>query len=145
MAHQVPEGVQYFSIEEGFPLKKLVLVRGSMVLFACAMVWNPSSAQTPKAPPAGSGSAATERALLDRYCVTCHSDKLKTANFSLQNLDLTTAGDHPEIWEQVIRKLRAGMMPPPGMPRPPLAQYEQLRDWLEAEIDRRAAVHPNPG
>lgn len=90
-------------------------------------------------------TAAAERALLDRYCVTCHNDKLKTANFSLQNLDLSAAGDHPEIWEQVIRKLRAGMMPPPGMPRPPLAKYEQLRDWLETEMDRKAAARPDPG
>jgi hypothetical protein len=54
-------------------------------------------------------------------------------------------GDHPEIWERVIRKMRAGMMPPPGMPRPALAQYDGLRDWLEAEMDRKAGAHPNPG
>ncbi|HEX5226733.1 MAG TPA: DUF1592 domain-containing protein [Bryobacteraceae bacterium] len=94
---------------------------------------------------ASAQTAAAERALLDRYCVTCHNDKIKTANFSLQNLDLATAGEHPEIWEQVIRKLRAGMMPPPGMPRPPLAKYEQLRDWLEAAMDHAAATHPDPG
>jgi cytochrome c551/c552 len=95
--------------------------------------------------PVAAQTAAAERALFDRYCVTCHNDKLKTANFSLQHLDLATAGEHPEIWEQVIRKLRAGMMPPPGMPRPPLAKYEQLRDWLEAAMDRTAAAHPDPG
>lgn len=124
-----------------------ILAPGSVVVCALLLVPPPTAAQTEakSASAAAPASAAAERALLDRYCVTCHSDKLKTANFSLQNLDLTTAGDHPEIWEQVIRKLRAGMMPPPGMPRPPLAQYEQLRDWLEAEIDRKAAMHPNPG
>ena len=90
-------------------------------------------------------SAQEYRALLDRYCVTCHNDRAKTANFSLQNLDLNTVADHPEIWEQVIRKLRAGMMPPPGKPRPELAQYEGMRDWLETQIDRKAATHPNPG
>lgn len=99
----------------------------------------------------GSGSLeaaptpATERALLDQYCVTCHNDKTKADNFSLQREDIYGVGDHPEVWERVIRKLRAGMMPPPGMPRPPLAQYEQLRDWLEAQIDQKAAAHPNPG
>ncbi|MGB6947415.1 MAG: DUF1592 domain-containing protein [Bryobacteraceae bacterium] len=107
----------------------------SVVIFVFLPGLRPASAQT----------AASERALLNQYCVVCHNDKLKTANFSLQNLDLSTAGDHPEIWEQVIRKLRAGMMPPPGMPRPPLAKYEQLRDWLEAEVDRKAAEHPDPG
>src|SRR5579862_5498228 len=95
--------------------------------------------------PRAEVSPAAERALLNQYCVTCHNDKLKTANFSLQSADINAVGDHPDIWEQVIRKLRAGMMPPPGMPRPPLAKYDQLRDWLETEIDRKAALHPNPG
>ncbi len=95
--------------------------------------------------PKAEVSPAAERALLDQYCVVCHNDKLKTANLSLQSADINSVGDHPETWEPVIRKMRAGMMPPPGMPRPPLAKYEQLRDWLEAEIDRKAAAHPNPG
>src|SRR5665213_476130 len=85
------------------------------------------------------------KAMFNQYCVGCHNDKTRTANFSLQNADTTTVGDHPEIWERVIRKMRAGMMPPPGMPRPPLATYEGVRDWLESEIDQKAAAHPNPG
>ena len=85
------------------------------------------------------------KALFDQYCVGCHNDKTRTANFSLEKADTTTVGDHPEIWERVIRKMRAGMMPPPGMPRPPLATYEGVRDWLESEIDQKAAAHPNPG
>jgi len=92
-----------------------------------------------------SATAASQRAVLDQYCVTCHNDKLKTANLSLEKLDLTTAGDHAELWEKVIRKLRAGVMPPPGMRRPPQPEYEALRDWLEAEMDRKAAASPNPG
>jgi len=89
--------------------------------------------------------AAAQRALLGQYCVTCHNDKTKIDNFSLQKEDINAVGDRPEVWERVIRKLRAGMMPPPGMPRPPLAKYEGLRDFLETEIDRKAAAHPNPG
>ncbi|MEP6960564.1 MAG: DUF1592 domain-containing protein [Acidobacteriota bacterium] len=108
-------------------------------------------------PPAASAKAAsqsaassrptpqTARALLDQYCVGCHNDKTKTANFSLETVDLATVGDHPEIWERVIRKMRAGMMPPPGMPRPALARYDGLRDWFESEMDRKAAAHPDPG
>src|SRR5207253_1344359 len=61
-------------------------------------------------------TASTQRALLDQYCVTCHNDKTKVDNFSLQKEDINAVGDHPEVWEKVIRKLRAGMMPPPGMP-----------------------------
>jgi hypothetical protein len=106
------------------------------VAIACAIGCGPlKAAPTP----------AAERALLDQYCVTCHNDKTKIDNFSLQNEDINAVGDHPEVWERVIRKLRAGMMPPPGMPRPPLAKYEELRDWLEAQIDQKAAAHPNPG
>src|SRR5580700_8243987 len=102
----------------------------------------PAKAASEKGAPA---TSASERKLLDQYCVTCHDDEQKTANLSLEKLDLNTVGAHPEVWEKVIRKLRAGMMPPPGMPRPPLAKYEELRDWLETQIDRTAAAHPNPG
>jgi len=86
-----------------------------------------------------------ERALLDQYCVTCHNDRTKTSNLSLQNLDLAAVGDRAELWERVVRKLRAGVMPPPGMKRPALEDYEGLRDWLEEELDRRSAGHLNPG
>jgi mono/diheme cytochrome c family protein len=99
----------------------------------------------PTAVASSAASAAAERAILDQYCVTCHNDRAKRANLSLEKLDLTTAGDHPELWEKVIRKLRAGVMPPPGMKRPPLKDYEGLRDWLESEMDRKAAGHKSPG
>ena len=89
-------------------------------------------------------SPSPQRALLDRYCVTCHNDRLKTANLSLQGLDLTNVANRAELWEKVIRKLRAGVMPPPDIPRPPLPEYEALRDWLENEIDR-AATSAKPG
>ena len=96
-------------------------------------------------PAAPRNASQTAKAVLDQYCVGCHNDKTRTANFSLEKADLAIVGDHPEIWERVIRKMRAGMMPPPGMPRPPLATYEGVRDWLESEIDKKAAAHPNPG
>jgi len=95
--------------------------------------------------PASAPTAAAQRALLDQYCVTCHNDRLKTSNLSLEKLDLAAAGDHTELWERVVRKLRAGVMPPPGVRRPALAEYDGLRDWLETEIDRRSAAHVNPG
>ena len=57
---------------------------------------------------------AEPRAIIDRYCVTCHNTKAKTANLMLDQLDLAHLGDHAEIGEKVVRKLRAGMMPPTG-------------------------------
>jgi hypothetical protein len=108
---------------------------------------SPNAISLPPAPAAvPSGSSIDEkRALLDKYCVTCHNDRVKTANLSLQGLDLATVADHAELWEKVIRKMRAGVMPPPDLPRPPRAEYDALRDWLEAEIDRVAAPRPDPG
>ena len=108
-----------------------------------------NAAQSPVAASArraaSSLSQGQVQALLDRYCVTCHNDRLKTQNLSLQGLDLAKVADHAELWEKVIRKLRAGVMPPPDVPRPPLAEYAGLRDWLESEIDRGAAARTTPG
>src|SRR5580704_8037293 len=85
---------------------------------------------------------ASQRALLDQYCVTCHNQKLKTGGLMLDRMDLAHAGDNAEAWEKVIRKLRAGMMPPQGLPRPAKAAYEALTVALENELDRAAASKP---
>jgi hypothetical protein len=119
--------------------------RWSRVGIAVVLCSIPLMAQSPGGAAGPGSGAAANRAILDQYCVTCHNDKSRTANFSLQKADLATVGDHPEIWESVIRKLRAGMMPPAGMPRPALVKYDGLRDWLEDQMDRKAALHPNPG
>jgi hypothetical protein len=103
------------------------------------------SATTGSQASAALPSVEKTRALLDQYCVTCHNDRVKTANLSLQGLDLTKVPDHAELWEKVVRKLRAGVMPPPDVPRPSLAEYEGMRDWLETEIDRVAATTIHPG
>jgi hypothetical protein len=102
-----------------------------------------------RVPGTDAASAAAERALLDQYCVTCHNDKTKRANLSLEKLDLTTVGDNPQLWEKVVRKLRAGVMPPPGMRRPDFTAYSALTQWLEGEIDRKpqarsTRVHRTP-
>ena len=64
------------------------------------------------------GTATTSKALIDKYCISCHSDKLKTGGLSLENADLTKVADHGDVWEKVVRKTHGGMMPPAGMPRP---------------------------
>jgi cytochrome c5 len=90
--------------------------------------------------------ASAQRALLDQYCVTCHNAKLKTANLLLDQLDLTHLGDHAEVGEKVVRKLRAGMMPPTGMKRPDAATLNALIVWMENELDRNAVTNlPAPG
>ncbi len=93
----------------------------------------------------GAQPVATYRATLDKYCVTCHNERAKTAGLTLDNLNLADVPSHAESWEKVIRKLRTGMMPPAGMPRPDHATSDGLASWLEREIDRAAAANPNPG
>src|SRR5689334_21584578 len=70
----------------------------------------------PSAVPAA--DAAPQAALVERYCVGCHNQRLKTGGLVLEGLDVQHAGTHTEVWERVVRKLRNGAMPPPGAPRP---------------------------
>jgi hypothetical protein len=81
--------------------------------------------------------------LFDAYCVDCHNDTEYTANLTLEGVSLASAAHDAELWEKVIRKLRAGMMPPPGLDRPAQSDYAALTRRLEREID--AAAPPNPG
>ena len=86
-----------------------------------------------------------EHALINQYCVTCHNEKAKTAGLMLDKADIDHAGDHAEVWEKVVRKLRGGMMPPQGMPRPPQAKIDEFIKSLEVSLNRAAAAHPDPG
>ena len=104
-----------------------------------------SAAQTPATPvPTTDG----DRALLDRYCVTCHNDRTLTAELSLQGLDLQHVGtnaEEVELWEKVVRKLRTRAMPPPGRRRPTEPEYERVTTRLETALDAAAATVLNPG
>ena len=87
---------------------------------------------------------ASQKAVIDRYCVGCHSDQLRTGELSLQQLDVANPAAHPEVWEKVIRKLRVGAMPPQGLPRD-RAAIDGLAAYLETSLDRAAEAKPNPG
>jgi len=76
------------------------------------------------------------RAVIDKYCVTCHNQRLKTGGLALDAMDLGKVPAQAEVWEKVIRKLRSGTMPPAGMPRPDAATYSGLVGWLETRIDQ---------
>src|ERR1041385_6834631 len=109
-----------------------------------------AAAQSPRqhaapASPSPSANASSQGALMKEYCGTCHNDRLKVGGFSLENVDVSRVGANPELWEKVVRKLRAGLMPPPGIRRPDLESYERLTVWLENELDRSAAGKVNPG
>ena len=83
--------------------------------------------------------------MLKTYCITCHNDRARSGELSLEHADLADVPKSPELWEKVIRKVRAGMMPPAGMPRPDAATLEGFVGHLESSIDRAAAVSPRPG
>jgi len=107
-----------------------------------------SSAQASniKSQSSAAPDVAKQRALIDQYCVGCHNARAKTANLMLDQLDLANLGAHAEIGEKVVRKLRAGMMPPTTRPRPDPATMESMIRWMEGELDRSAVTNlPPPG
>ena len=96
--------------------------------------------------PAASAAAHEEQnALVKRYCAGCHSDRGKAGNLTLASFDIAKVAHEPDVAERMIRKMRASMMPPPGMPRPEPAAYQKLITSLETTIDAYARTNPNPG
>jgi cytochrome c553 len=98
-----------------------------------------------QAPAERTAAADSARTALQKYCVTCHNERLKTGGVTLDSLDVEHAADRPEIWEKVAHKLRAHEMPPPSAPRPDDATYAALATFIETSLDRAAALHPDPG
>ena len=93
----------------------------------------------------GADEATAAQALLDRYCVTCHNARLRTADLALDGAELADIAAHADVWERVLRKLHGRVMPPVGRPRPGEAEYERLTSYLEAELDGAWNEAPNPG
>ena len=100
-------------------------------------------AQQPSAGPALPADA--HRDVINRYCVSCHNDRLKRGGLALDAVAAHEVGQHPDVWEKVVRKIRARQMPPVGLPRPDEATYETAIASLETSLDRAAAANPNPG
>ncbi len=103
-------------------------------------------------PQAQSATAAAsrspQRTLFNRYCLTCHNQTQSargTVPVAFEHLDLANIGADAQIWEQVVRKMRAGVMPPAGRPRPDVRASEGFVSWLETELDAAAVARPNPG
>jgi len=93
----------------------------------------------------GQQPVSSQQELVNKYCATCHNERTKSGGIVLENVDVDHPTANPELWEKAIRKLRAGLMPPSGAPRPDRAVLENFRAKLEAAIDQAAASNPNPG
>ena len=118
------------------------------------------TAAAAEVPAARSDDSTAHRALLDRYCVTCHNERmvngrgraasplvgqLRAVGLTLDTLDLAEVGGHADRWEKVVRKLRGGVMPPAGRPRPSADELESFLTWLEGELDSAWAETRDPG
>ena len=95
--------------------------------------------------PAWAQQPSAQTALLNKYCVTCHSEKLRTGGLSLQGADLTDVPKGAETWEKVIRKLRVGAMPPQGMPRPDKTTLDGLARFLKRRSTAAMPPSLTPG
>ena len=122
-------------------------------IFTACVVWIASvgvampraSAPQASASDASSTIPAADRGVVDKYCVSCHNQRLKTSGLALDTAELSDVAAHPEVWEKVIRKVGAGMMPPAGVPRPDDAAKRALISRLEGVLDNAAKARPNPG
>jgi len=129
-----------------------VVALGSFV--ACTGVGNRLVAQAPvrgtatmEAPVSRTGTVdgSDANAFVDEYCVRCHSHAVKLGGLALEGLDASQPADHPEVWERVVTRLRAGSMPPSGSPCPSQATYDTVTTDLESKLDSAWLASPNPG
>ena len=109
-------------------------------LWGAAQANHTAPPTVPSTTPEGSHSQ-----VLRQYCVSCHNERVKAGGLLLDKMDVANVPADAEAWEKVVRKLRVGSMPPPGMPRPDRRTLDGLVGWLETALDRAAAARPNPG
>jgi mono/diheme cytochrome c family protein len=120
-----------------FVIASAMMLSAGWILYASSVQDAPAAAQI--------DASLNPRAVVDRYCITCHNQRTKTSDLALDGADITSPAANGEIWEGVVRRLRTRSMPPQGMPRPDEATYNGLASYLESELDRAAAARPNPG
>ena len=100
-------------------------------------------AQQPPVTPAA--PAAGHRAVVSKYCISCHNDRLKRGGLALNTVVAQEVDRNPDVWEKVLRKIRTRQMPPVGLPRPDEATYDATIAALETSLDRAWVAAPNPG
>ena len=96
-------------------------------------------------PSSTATSDVAHETVIKRYCVACHNERMQTGGLALDITDISDVTGDPEVWEKVAQKLRTRTMPPAGRPRPDLATYDAVADYLERSLDDAWTTHPNPG
>ena len=125
-----------------------MMKRNALALFACVGILSYGAYQLAAAPQQTAAPAApwaAERALVDKYCISCHSQRAKTAGLVLEGVDWSNVPAKAEMWEKVIRKVRGGIMPPAGVPHPDKAAADALATSLETALDKAYFAKVNPG
>jgi mono/diheme cytochrome c family protein len=124
-----------------------IFLSGCCLVIALSTVSTSARQAAPPPAPAQANSPATvaPRGVLDKYCISCHNQKTRTAGLALDTVDAANPIANAELWEKVIARLQQGSMPPPGRPRPDVATYHAVASALENDIDRAWAANPNPG
>jgi hypothetical protein len=127
---------------KGAVTKRLAVIAGCLVGVSVASMYLEAGDTKPQP---RSNASTSQRAVINQYCGGCHNPQLKRGELSFDSLDLSKVGSNPVVWEKVVTKLRAGIMPPAGAPRPDEATYDRLRLFIQTELDKAAAAHPDPG
>src|SRR5437867_8925188 len=126
-----------------------MLVSGTIALVATTAASlsasQPGTSAAPQSATTTAPAATLARQLVSTYCVSCHNERVKTADLTLDNVNADQVSNSAEEWEKVVVKLRSRAMPPPGARRPDNETYDKVATWLETELDRAAAAHANPG
>ena len=121
----------------------IVAIASELPVRGAAPQTNTSSAAPQQIPAAAADP--TRRAVLQQYCITCHNQRARVGGLALDTLDMAHVSERVDVWEQVVRKVRTGAMPPAGRPRPDTATIDAFATALETQLDRAALEHPNPG
>jgi mono/diheme cytochrome c family protein len=124
-------------------MKRTLLVSTAVVFCAAVTPVLTGAKQTPT--PSRSAAAGPDQAFLQQYCVSCHSARAKNGGLVLEGLNPANVDGRIDTWEHVVRKLRTGMMPPDGAPKPADAVRETFTAALESTLDRAGAARPDPG
>src|SRR4051794_7121868 len=116
-------------------MKRVVCIGFALAIVAATMLAGGERTSAQVAPPTGFTPA---RALLDSYCVGCHSSAVRAGGLAFDTLSVDAVHEHPDIWEAAVRKLRGRLMPPPGSRQPEQREIDAFVTWMEATLDRTA-------
>lgn len=125
--------------------KRALVVCAVAAWIVAGCLLNSGSLRAGQAPVQDPGASNPARTLVKSYCISCHNERTKTANLTLDTADADQVANSAETWEKVLVQLRSRSMPPMRSRRPDDATYDSVAAWLETALDRSAAAHPDPG